>query len=395
MQRRIFSNGFNIPLQQASNVEDMKHETVFIPSNSKIDWGSYFTIDIKEKNCLIHELTLRINASAITGLTSGTARYTSSYFWFSRIELTINNVVIDTIYGNQQFLLNQFFNKDITRQYINYGVGDYASVSQRQTLASNTNDYYIPLWTFFRQTHMPFLSPKDDVQLRIYMDNASNNMVSTTGAVGTMNSTLNSCQLLVNLSRLQPQSVAGLKKEIVSRAQDYQFSELRVGQYTVAAGSTNTSIILSSLIGPVSYLYFVIRPSGANGDNYHNYLPIKDFAILDGGSTNIVGGQNIPSSLALLVYNRDWLKSTFTSENPNNNAYIYSFSASPSTNAWSGKVFNSHNFIGSEQLQINFNTALTSSVQVDVYAQVNSYIRNSASDVKKITGYSSSHMIKF
>jgi hypothetical protein len=166
---------------------------------------------------------------------------------------------------------------------------------------------------------------------------------------------------------------------------DYQFSELRIGNYTVAAGATNTSIILSSLVGPVAYLYFVVRSSNATGDNYFNFQAIKDFAILDSGSTNIVGGQNIPSSLALTVYNRDYLRSSYTVESPNNYVYMYSFSASPSDNAWSGKHYNHHNFIGSEQLQINFNSALGSSVQIDVYAQVHAYIRSSATDVKKIT----------
>jgi hypothetical protein len=385
MQRRISSKGFNVPASQHTDVERMKHETVFIPSNTIPAWGSYITADIKEKNVLIHGVTIRINASPITGLTSGTARYTPCVYWISRLEITINNVVIDTVYGNQQFLLNQMFNEDLKREYINNGMGDYRSVAERQVLASETNDYYLPLWSFFRQTHMPFIYPKDDVQLRIYFDTAANNMVSTVGAVGTMTSTLNSCQLLVSLSRLGPGTVAGFRKELNRSPLDYQFTELRIGTYTVAAGSTNTSIILSSLVGPVSFLYFVIRPSGAVGDDYFKYKAIKDFAILDAGSTNIVGGQAIPSQLALTLYNRDWLSSSFTAETPSNNVYLYSFGASPAQTMWSGKIYNHHNFIGSEQLQINFTSALTSSVQVDIYAQVNAYIKSSATDVKKIS----------
>ena len=190
---------------------------------------------------------------------------------------------------------------------------------------------------------------------------------------------------MVSLSRLGPSSVASIKKEQLRIAQDYQFTELRIGTYTVASGSTNTSIILSSLVGPVSFLYFVVRPTGAVGDNYFTYTEIKDFAMLDAGSTNIVGGQAIPSTLALTIYNRDWLSSSYTAETPNNNVYLYSFGASPSQTMWTGKIYNHHNFIGSEQLQINFKSALTSSVQVDIYAQVNAYIKSSANDVKKIS----------
>ena len=71
MQRRISSKGFNVPAHQATQVERMKHEVVFIPSNTSPQWGSYITADIKEKNVLIHGITIRLNASAITGLTSG------------------------------------------------------------------------------------------------------------------------------------------------------------------------------------------------------------------------------------------------------------------------------------------------------------------------------------
>jgi len=97
MQRRISSKGFNVPASQHTAMERMKHETVFIPSNTIPAWGSYITADIKEKNVLIHGVTIRINASPITGLTSGTARYTPATYWITRLELTINNVVIDTV----------------------------------------------------------------------------------------------------------------------------------------------------------------------------------------------------------------------------------------------------------------------------------------------------------
>jgi hypothetical protein len=53
MQRRISSKGFNVPASQHTEVERMKHETVFIPSNTIPTWGSYITADIKEKNVLI------------------------------------------------------------------------------------------------------------------------------------------------------------------------------------------------------------------------------------------------------------------------------------------------------------------------------------------------------
>ena len=391
MQKRVFSqNGLNIPFSQFTSIEPMAHQHILVPQTSTPTWGGYFTLDLKEKNCHIHNLTLKFNVSPITGATSGQPYYTPAWFWINRLELTINNTVIDTIYGNQQFLLHQLFNYDEKRKYLNITAGDYGSKTQRKGLASTANDYYVPLWSFFKQTHITAISPKDDVQIRVWMDTAANNIVAD-GAEGVLSSTINYCTLLTQVSKLQAPTIQALYKETVNKPTHYQFSELRYGTYTINAGSASTSIVLSSLVGPVSFLYFVVRPTnGRSGDGYFTYLPIKDFAILDAGSTNIVGGQAIVSSQALLHLNKDWTRSSYSSEiavssnNKNAYVYLYSFGASPDTTIWTGKNYNNHRFIGSEQLVINFDVALTQSVTVDLYAQVDSALEITSTYVKKL-----------
>ena len=393
MQKRVSANnGLNIPASQYTNLEKMRHETIITPSTSNPSWGGYFIIDLKEKNCMIHNLTLRFSASAITGLTAGSAHYTPAWFWFNRIELTMNNNVIDTIYGNSQFLLHQLFNFDEKRKFLNVCAGDYASVAQRTALASTANDYYVPIWSFFKQTHLTAINPKDDIQLRIYMDTKSNNIVTSSDAVGVPSSTLNACSLLTQISRLESSSVNAKFKELVRIPQHYQFSQLRYGTYNISAGSQQTSIVLSALVGPVSFLIFTLRPTNSvSGDGYFNYLPIKDFAILDSGSTNIVGGQSISSTQALCYLNRDWTRSSYSTEtaisSTNNNAYVYmySFGISPDDTIHTGKTYNNHRFIGSEQLQLTFPTVLTSAVQLDVYAHIDSAIEYSSTYVKTVT----------
>ncbi len=91
----------------------MKHESIIIPSTSAPSWGGYFVIDFRERNCILHDITLQFNVSALTDYISTnktSPRYTPAYFWFSRIEIVQNNNVIYTIYANQQFISNQLFN---------------------------------------------------------------------------------------------------------------------------------------------------------------------------------------------------------------------------------------------------------------------------------------------
>ena len=379
--KRVTSDiGLNIPASQYTNVESMAHEILIVPSNTTPLWNTQVNVDIREKNCLLHNLCLKFNVSAITGVTN--AYYTPAWFWFHHIDLVVNGQTIDTIYGNQQFLQHQLFNFDEKRKFNNITAGDYTSVAQRKALASASNDYYVPLWSFFKQTHMPLLYAKDDIQLRIFMDSASNNIVLPTGATGTPVSSFNNLQVLLNVSKLENYDVSYRLKELSRSVQSFQFNELRWGNYNINAGASTSSIVLTSIVGPVSFLKFVIRPVGVTGDNYFNYLPIKDFSILNGGSTNIVGGSAIPHTQALYILNRDWTRGSYSTEA---NVYIYSFGASPVDTITTGKIYNFYRFKGSEQLVLNFPTPLATAVSVDIYAYVNSAVQLSAGHTKKIT----------
>ena len=54
--------------------------------------------------------------------------------------------------------------------------------------------------------------------------------------------------------------------------------------------------------------------------------------------------------------------------------YMYSFGVFPDDTIHTDKTHNNHRFIGSEQLQLTFPTVLTSAVQLDVYAHIDSAI---------------------
>jgi hypothetical protein len=139
---------------------------------------------------------------------------------------------------------------------------------------------------------MPLLYQKDDIQLRIFMDSASNNIITAPASTGTPISNFNSLQVLINVSKLASQDVNFRLKELSRTVHSFHFNELRWGNYNVSAGASTTSIVLTSIVGPVSFLKFIVRPIGSTGDNYFNYLAIKDFYILNAGSTNIVGGSS-------------------------------------------------------------------------------------------------------
>ena len=392
----INKHGHNVAHSQHINLPDMKHESIIIPSTSAPSWGGYFVIDFRERNCILHDIVLQFNISALTGYTGTNAtspRYTPAYFWFQRIEFVQNNNVIDNIYPNQQFIANQLFHFDEQRSLIYLGCGAYNNTTQRATLAAVPNTYYVNLWTYFQQGHIPVLSQKDDLQIRIYMDTLANNAVTGTAVLTTVPiSTINSANLIAKVSRLHSAHVTQRLHSIHSRPEHYKFNELRYGTFAVNAGVTSTSIVLTPLTGHCNYLFFTLRPTASiTGEGYYNYTALTNFAILDGTSTNIVGGQSIPSAMALLYLGREWSKSSYLGEtalstiNNNANVYIWSFSASSVETAETGVDMNCYRFTGNEQLQITFTGALGASITIDVYAHMSSVVEVSSNSVRKIS----------
>ena len=374
----------------------MKHESIIIPSTSAPTWGGYFVIDFRERNCILHDLTLQFNVSALTGYTgtnTTSPRYTPAFFWFSRIEFVQNNNVIDTVYSNQQFLSNQLFNYDEQRNLINLSCGLYSNTTQRATLAASANSYYVDLWTYFQQGHLPILSQKDDLQIRVYMDTLANNAVTGTATLSTgPTSVINSCNLIAKVSRFKSPEISNRLRSISNRPEHYKFNELRFGTFAVNSGVSQTSIVLTPITGHCNYLFFTVRPTASiSGEGYFNYTAISNYALLDGTSTNIVGGQSIPSAMALLYLGRSWTKSSYLSEtalsttNNGANVYVWSFSASAHETAESGIDMNTYKFTGNEQLQITFATTLAAGVTIDVYSHMNSLVEVSSHSVKKLS----------
>ena len=137
MISRVNSNGLNIPSYQASSEPgNVKHEYITIPSTSQVAFGAYSVFDFREKSCLLHELILRFDLPALapsgadtTG--SNVPRLAPAYFFFQRIELVLNNNIIDTIYGTEQFIKNQLFISDEKRKSLNHLAGVYNDAYNR------------------------------------------------------------------------------------------------------------------------------------------------------------------------------------------------------------------------------------------------------------------------
>ena len=204
--------------------------------------------------------------------------------------------------------------------------------------------------------------------------------------------TLNFCYAICKISRL-PTAISTQQLLSIQKAPMHKFfHDLRFGLFSIQSGVTSTSIVLTPIVGKVAMLWFVVRNvTGLIGSNYWNFQAIKDFALLSRSSTNIVGGQAIPSTIALQYLNLYWCRSSYTTETSlgitdnNANVYCWSFSADPLEALSSGKLLGSKQFTGAEQLQITFTASLTENVQVDLYAMTESILEIGSNYVKKLS----------
>ena len=299
--RVVTKKGYNIPAHQQEDYVVAKTETIVIPSSSAPGWGSYFTIDYREMNTVLQELTLQYNLSSLTGTTS--VRFLPAWYFFSRCELVQNGKVIDTLYPNEQFIRNQLYCYDEDRVFKNCGAGSYSSTTQRGALAGAASAYYVPLLTYFNQGNaIPIVHQGHFLQLSIYMDN----LVNVTAPAGAPINTILSVNLLAKVVRLRAEEVQAKMSQLTKRPQHFRFSELRPMSVTVLSGVSSTNIVLTGIVGRISHLIFCVRPSASLvNDSAFSYVAIKDFSVLDASSTNISGGVVIPHSEAMFLLNRE------------------------------------------------------------------------------------------
>jgi hypothetical protein len=385
--------GLNISASQKSEVpKNLRHEILTIPSTSQFAFGSYGVLDFKEKNVKVHDLMINFNTSAVSGLTGSVTNFPNLnpvFYWFSRIELVMNNVVIDTLYPDAQFILNQLMFLDEDRMMNNYSAGMYSSLAHRNTLSTTAgSNWYLPLKTFFNQGHINILTQNHEIQVRVYMNTLAN-ICNQSSLTGTPICTINSCNLIARITRLDSETVNQSLQQMARVPRHYLFYETRYATFTVQSGVSATTLVLTPIVGKVSVLYFIVRPvASLTGNNAFSFTNIASFAILGAGGDNIVGGVVIPSALNLLQLGKWWSLSSYLADayNGTSNSYVYtySFSADPVKAFDSGASYTTRNFIGSEQLQINFASTLGSNVQIDLFAYLESGIEQTATTIKKI-----------
>jgi hypothetical protein len=169
----------------------------------------------------------------------------------------------------------------------------------------------------------------------------------------------------------------------------YRFFESRYVNGTAQAGTTSFSLPLTNIIGKISNIYFILRPTASMTlDSAFSYTDILNFSIVDGGSSNIVGGQDITSLYNRTVQAKSWNRSFYLMDaftgTSNANVFQYSWSLQPFDSTNNGKSNTFRLFSGTEVLRINFVSSLAATYDITIFAMTQAYVEQSKNGVRKI-----------
>ena len=388
--QRTKVHGLNLPAHQAVSLPaNQKQELLIIPSSSTPAFGSFYTINIDNKGIIINNMYIQLNYGSVVG-SSVVGYFVPSAFHISRIEILQNGNVMDTLYGNEQWLLSQTLFYDEDRLALNQAMGLYSSTTQMTKLSSTstTNTLYVPLRAYLNQCKMHLLNNTDGVQLRVYHNLLTDLYVVTSGSLTSC--AFNSCNLVLDVTHIDQEESNKRIVDMHHYNHHYIFHTRSYFTATIPSGVTTATLILASIVGNVSCLLFTLRAT-TTGTGFYNYTQLASFHLLDNASSSLVGGQPLPASLCANLLNAQWCLSSYNTETSfgatdnHANFYMYSFSSDPVDALLHGRSLGSRKFVGSETLQLTFPSSLGAHVALDCYAYVENVAEQGTFSVKKIS----------
>lgn len=370
-----------------------QHSYLVLQTNNVSSWGGYSNIDINLQGYVVHEGTLQINVSAISEVTASSVLmlpcFTTASKFFVSLNVTNNNNTIDLLDSQCNYLLNQLFTSYEDCVFINNASGAYNSQSSRYALSSTTSTYQVPIRLgIFNQLRTELLSSNHNIRLSFLMESLSN-IINQGTLVGTPTATLNNVSLLLKVSKYEQPVTQNKILQLQRSPLNQLYNSCAYQPATVNIGASSAIITLSNFSGlNIQFLYFVISFSSAltksEGMLFLNNL--TNYSVLSSSSENL-SGQPITPQQCLYVYNKTNTLGCFSSiDSTYGNVFTLFHSIDPiSTMCQPGSgVYGNRLYNGAESLQLNFTSALTANITVDIYASVTSLLRQSNLGFTKI-----------
>ena len=374
-----------------NNNNQIQHSYLVLNTNNVSSWGGYSNIDVNLQGYVIHEATLQINVSSISGVTASGLFpcFCSAFKFFVSCTVSNNNTVLDLFDSQSNYIINQLYNNYEDSVFINNASAAYNSASSRFAMSSTTSTYLIPLRIgIFNQARAELLNSNHSIRLSFLMETLTN-IINQSTLVGTPVASLNSVSLLLKISKYEQNIIQNKLLQLQRNPLCKLYNSYAYQPATVNSGASSSIINLSNFAGlNIQYIYFVLRLSSAltKAEGFLFLNNLTNYSFLS-SSGEILSGQAITPQQALYVYNKSNTLGCFTAiDSTYGNVFtIFHTSDAISTMCNPGAgVYGQRAYNGSESLVLNFSSALTANITVDIYASVTSMMKQTPLGIIKV-----------
>ena len=374
-----------------NNNNQIQHSYLVLNTNNVSSWGGYSNIDVNLQGYVIHEATLQINVSSISGVTASGLFpcFCSAFKFFVSCTVSNNNNVLDLFDSQSNYIINELYNNYEDSVFINNASGAYNSASSRFAMSSTTSTYLVPLRIgLFNQARAELLNSNHSIRLSFLMETLTN-IINQSSIVGTPVATLNSVSLLLKVSKYDQPIIQNKLLQLQRSPLCKLYNSYAYQPAIVNSGATSSIINLSNFAGlNIQYIYFVLRLSSAltKSEGFLFLNNLSNYSFLSSSGENL-SGQPITSQQSLYVYNKSNTLGCFTAiDSTYGNVFtIFHTSDAISTMCNPGAgVYGQRSYNGSESLVLNFSSALTANVTVDIYGSVTSMMKQTPLGIIKV-----------
>ena len=343
-------------------------------------WGSFADFLLQPSDfSILNDVLVRIDVSAITGITGNPSFVNDGNFLIQRCEVSIAEKLVDVWYPEAMYAKDLTENiTEVKNRFMRLTKND--SLANRKTAATAAQSFYITIPSFWTVQPGFFLRALNGpIKLRVVLANLSD-VVQVNSGTGTAASTVNAVSLIASGREFKDQSTALSTLAAYRKVPQIMFrymTPVQMSKQSLVAGSATYGINLTSIQGWISHLFVIVRTSANVSTSYANspdtFASLASLNIKTTGGSLITGGSELLHDYALnysstLYWPGDLTDVMSGIGGTPKSLYTVSFAQDPMRVVHHGAQLGGYHFSGSEILNLTFSSALGANYVVDVIA---------------------------
>ena len=343
-------------------------------------WGSFCDFLLQPSDfSILNDVLVRVDVSAITGITGSPSFVNDGNFLIQRCEISIAEKLVDVWYPEAMYTKDLTENiTELKNRFFRLTKND--TLANRKTNATAAQSFYIQIPSFWTVQPGFFVRALNGpIKLRVVLANLGD-VVQVNAGTGTAAATVNAVSLIASGREFKDQSTAISQLMAYRKVPQIMFrylTPIQMSKQSLVAGSATYGINLTSIQGWISHIFVVVRTAANVSTSFANspdtFASLASLNIKTTGGALITGGSELTHDYALDYASTNYWPGDLTDVMSGlggapKSLYSLSFSQDPMRVIHHGAQLGGYNFTGTEILNLTFASALGANNVVDVIA---------------------------